>query len=304
MDAPNSEANFAVAPTFTPAALLQDGTKVDQLIATIEAELEKQRPDTSTKKGREAIASFAYKISRTKTAIDDAGADAVKGINAVRKKTALKLDELRDKARQPLTEWEAADEKRVADCNVVIDMLRGAARVPLTAKSADVAETLAKVEAVAIDADTFRELAQLATDLRATAITDLQDAIKTLQAREQQDEELARLKRAEAAAPKAAPKQVDALDEALQQQRALQEEKGDKAAEDVAITRAEQKGPQVDQGKQPEPQSGPTFVPNRRAVFAESIAAIEKAGGVDTATAVRIVLAIAAKQIPNITSTI
>lgn len=293
MDAPNPETNFAVAPTFSPQAILQDGTKVDALIATIEAAIAEQKPDTSTKKGREGIASFAYKIARTKTAIDDAGAEAVKSINATRNRTKAKLDELRDKARQPLTDWEAADDRRITECNDVIEMLRTAARVTLTTTSAQAAETLTKIEAVTIDPDAFQDLTQIAGEAKANAITSLTDAVETIKAREAQTEELARLKRAEAAAPKAAPKPV--------------------AAKSPGPLAPEPK-PEPESTSQPERASAEPKVsepatvwrggtiPNRGEVIRASAKAIE-ALGVGSDVAIKIVVAIAARQIPNISIT-
>lgn len=277
MDAPNTETTFAVAPTFSPGAILQDSNKGDELLATIEAELAKQNPDTSSEKGRKAIASFAYRIARTKTAIDDAGAEKVKDINATRKRMAAKLDELRDRARQPLTEWEEADKKRLAECNEVIEFLRTSARVSLTAKSVDVTAKLVEVQSVTIDPDRFRELTQLATDLRTSAIDELKTAIETLQTREREAEELARLKSAEA--PKPQPTIARTIE---------------------AETRPAAVAP-VEKPTEDKTEGKGGVMPNRRAVFAEAIEAVEKAGGVDRGTATKIVLAIAAKQIPHVT---
>ena len=90
------------------AALFKDGTGIDPLIARIEAEVRAHVPDTSTNKGREAIKSLAYKVSRSKTMLDDAGKalneDARRQINLVdasRKNIRDRLDALRDEARGP-----------------------------------------------------------------------------------------------------------------------------------------------------------------------------------------------------------
>jgi colicin import membrane protein len=53
-----------------PVAVLTDGAKFDALYASIKAEATAHQPDTATDKGRKAIAAMAFKITRTKTAID------------------------------------------------------------------------------------------------------------------------------------------------------------------------------------------------------------------------------------------
>lgn len=112
------------------AALFRDGGKIDPLIARIEAEVRSHVPDTGTAKGREAIKSLAYKVSRSKTALDDAGKalneDARKQINLVdasRKNIRDRLDALRDEARAPLVAWEEAEAERQARDKLILDQL-------------------------------------------------------------------------------------------------------------------------------------------------------------------------------------
>lgn len=90
------------------------GPALDDLLGRIRAATVTLVPDTTTDKGRKEIASLAYKVSRSKTAIDDAGKALVADIkaraskiDAARKKARDTLDALRDEVRAPLTEWEA-----------------------------------------------------------------------------------------------------------------------------------------------------------------------------------------------------
>lgn len=78
-------------------------------------------PDVSTKKGRDAIASQAYKVSKSKTAVDNHGKELVAGIKAQaavidkdRKAWRDQCDALRDEIRKPLDDWEQAEKDRVA----------------------------------------------------------------------------------------------------------------------------------------------------------------------------------------------
>ena len=79
-----------------------------------------QVPDTSTNKGRKAIASTARKVAKLKTKLDAMGKDLVsdwkakaKAVDSSRKSMRDQLDALRDEARAPLDEWKAADAQRI-----------------------------------------------------------------------------------------------------------------------------------------------------------------------------------------------
>ena len=94
------------------------GAKLDDLLAAIRKEAIALVPNTETVAGRKEIASQAYKVARSKTAIDDAGnalvADLKKQtgkIDSARKKARDTLDALRDEVRKPLTDWEAEQER-------------------------------------------------------------------------------------------------------------------------------------------------------------------------------------------------
>lgn len=94
---------------------------VEKIIADIEKQVAAFVPDTSTAKGRKDIASMAYKVSQSKVVLDDLGKGLVADwksksalVDASRKIARDRLDVLRDKAREPLTLWEEAEEKRIA----------------------------------------------------------------------------------------------------------------------------------------------------------------------------------------------
>ena len=103
-----------VLNTFTePKAL-------DPLIDAIAKKVREHKPDVSTAAGRSAIASLAFKVSRTKTYLDDLGKNLVaamkelpKKVDANRLKMRTQLDALRDEARAPLDAWEA-EQARIA----------------------------------------------------------------------------------------------------------------------------------------------------------------------------------------------
>lgn len=58
-------------------AVFTNNDQLDPLIEAIEKEARSLVPDVTTKKGRDAIASMAHKVARSKTYIDNAGKDLV-----------------------------------------------------------------------------------------------------------------------------------------------------------------------------------------------------------------------------------
>lgn len=84
------------------------------LIHGIRAEVVTETPDLSTAASRQRIASLAYKVARSKTALDDLGKQLVAewktksaAVDKERKRVREELDALRDEVRKPLTDWEA-----------------------------------------------------------------------------------------------------------------------------------------------------------------------------------------------------
>lgn len=126
-----------------PVAVLTDAKTYSEFYARIKAEVSNHVPDLTTEKGRKEIASLAYKVKRSKTAIDDAGKklneDARAKINAVdaqRRKIREELETLAAEVRKPLTEWEEAEDARkeaaAADLNSIAEL-----RVVLATDGAD-----------------------------------------------------------------------------------------------------------------------------------------------------------------------
>lgn len=102
-----------------PVAVLTDAKTYSEFYAKMKAECDLLVPDTSTVKGRGEIRAQAFKVTRTKTAIDDAGKklneearEKINAVDASRRKIREELDALADAVRKPLTEWEEAEKAR------------------------------------------------------------------------------------------------------------------------------------------------------------------------------------------------
>jgi len=103
-------------------AVFKSADQIEDILQKVEREVMSFVPDVTTAKGRKEIASLAYKVAQTKTYLDGLGKDLVaemkeipKLIDANRKAVRDRLDALRDKARQPYTDWEAEQERIAAE---------------------------------------------------------------------------------------------------------------------------------------------------------------------------------------------
>lgn len=194
----------------TPSVALLDPKKKEELYAFLEKEIDSFVPDLSTETSRKKIAALAYKVARTKTAIDEAGAElkaeALKKsqvIDASRREIREKLDALKEKARKPLTDWEAAEEKRKQFVADTIERLKLAPRLLATDTAEVAAEMLAAVEAVEILSSVFQEQLETAAALKSSATVSLRASVATLKQKEADALELERLRAQQAEREKA-----------------------------------------------------------------------------------------------------
>lgn len=227
----------------TPVLVLTDKQKFSDFYEAMKAECDALDIDLETEKGRKAIASMAYKVARTKTAIDDAGKrlneEARARINAVdesRREIRAQLDALKDEVRKPLTDWEAAEEARQKQVDEVMAWLRDAAKVEFDETAADIRARMVTIKATAFPTDIFRGFAAQGEALKATALSSLETVADRMDQEEAQRAELERL-RAEAAEreerDRIAREEADA--------KARQEAEAQAAAEAKARADAEQK---------------------------------------------------------------
>lgn len=186
------------------AAVFSEPKNIDPLIKKIRDEVSQHVPDLTTEKGRKEIASLAYKVSRSKTALDDAGKTLTEDIkkqaaviDAARKKIRDQLDALRDEVRKPLTDWEAADELRRNRAKGALSQVQGY-DLGDEFSSADVMAEAARIKAVEAKPE-YAEYLPMIEAARASTLETLRAVFSAAKKREDQEAELAKL-RAEAAA--------------------------------------------------------------------------------------------------------
>lgn len=160
--------------------------------------------DMSKRKDREACAADAYKVSRTKAAIEKLGAalsaeykEVPKRIDAQRRDWNAKMDALRDEVRKPLTEWEEAEDRRVAQHRANLADIAQLATDVGSLDAEILRQRLAAVESMAID-ESWEEFESEAHRVKAKALEILNAALTEHQKYEAEQAELAELRRKQA----------------------------------------------------------------------------------------------------------
>lgn len=224
--------------------------QLDPIIEAIEKEARSLVPDVSTRKGRDAIASMAHKVARSKTYIDNAGKDLVaelkalpKQIDESRRIVRERLDALKDEVRRPLTEWEDAEKARTEALQQRLVDLRALAEVIDAAgnylPSADIHARIQEAKSVVLD-DSWQERAAEAGVAKDSTIQQLEASLAVAQKREHEAAELERLRKE--AEEKARLEREEAIRrEAAEQAKRVAEAKAKAELEAAARREAEEK---------------------------------------------------------------
>ncbi|NUB26250.1 hypothetical protein [Azospirillum brasilense] len=227
LEAPKADAGkgLAIIADLTPEIFTPE--KAAEIVADVRREVLAIDRDVSTKKGREAIASMAAKIARSKTAADNFGKQLkadykarVDAIDGIRRVFWDGLEALQKEFRAPLTEFEEAEKRRVAGHeSALADIARLIVLdgVPTTDAIAD-RLTVAK----AVDTSTFQEFTSRAEAAKADAVGKLEAMLKAAQERDAERAELERLRQ------EAAEREAQAARERAERE---QQEREERAAE-------------------------------------------------------------------------
>lgn len=175
---------------------------LEPYLAKIRAEIDAFVPDISTKKGRDNIASIAFKVAKSKTYLDGVGKELAdvqkeipKKIDAARKHVRDTLDAWKDEVRKPLTDWENAEESRIETIKQRIDELNQVANDRQPRASELIRERLAEVRAQIISEADFGEYTAAAAAAKDAAITAIESMLVESIKREDEAAELAKLRK-------------------------------------------------------------------------------------------------------------
>lgn len=141
-------------------AMFTEDKEFDELFASIKAQTDAHEPDLETAKGRDEIKSLAYKVTRTKTFLDNLGKgvkeDAQKTVDAVdahRRRMKAKLDDLAATVRKPVTEFEEKEKTRIEKLNAALNQVNDLKRIPFDAKATDIEGMIDTLEIVSRETD-------------------------------------------------------------------------------------------------------------------------------------------------------
>lgn len=232
----------AVPPKDTALQVFQTANGLDPYLRKIREEIDAFVPDVTTRKGREAIASIAYKVARSKTALDNVGKELVaelkeipKKVDAERKRMRDLLDAWQEEVRRPLNAWQAAEDDRVDRHQARIQQLRDLVDVE-TLFAEGIRFKISQAEAVVID-EGFEEFEAEAHQAKAKTLESLRASLAMQEKHEAEQAELERL-RAETAAREQKEREERIAREAAERARLEAEHKAQ--AEREAAQRREQ----------------------------------------------------------------
>jgi hypothetical protein len=254
----SAEQQLAVVPPQENAMAVFSAEKgLEPWLQKIRLEIDGFTPDISSRKGRDAIASMAYKVARSKTALDDVGKKLVadlkeipKKIDAERKRVRDTLDAWQEEVRRPLNEWQAKEDARVDAHNSVIGEIKLFGEIIEGLSAEDLEQCIQKVEAIVIgehleefEAEAARAKDQVLAKLRPALATrkslDAElaeiakfNAEKAIREQQERDAEIARAAVAEAQRVAAAAAQAE-RDAAARREQSLKDQ-AEQAMRDAA----------------------------------------------------------------------
>ncbi len=183
------------------------GGGMDAILDGIESKVRAIKLDPSTAVGREEIRSVAYRVARTKVALDAEGKkltegwrDATKKVNEERKRANDRLDSLSEEVRKPLTDFENKEKLRVAAHEEALQDITGLHA--FVAASPDAPLTMLEQYLIdlraAVPDRNWEEFSGRAKEARESAEKYIIQRLEARKKFEVEQEELARLRKEEA----------------------------------------------------------------------------------------------------------
>ena len=173
-----------------PAAFESDEA-VDATLEKIASQVVAFVPNVKTAAGRKEIASMAYKVARSKSALDEAGKKLgeeyrakIEVINGRRRTFRDMLEEIQRDVRRPLDEWEDAEKRRIeAHKANIFDLKKIAGAAQLALSATQLREAYANLDVIVIDGS-WEEYEAEAAEVKAAGITALRAAVEREEKRE------------------------------------------------------------------------------------------------------------------------
>jgi hypothetical protein len=212
IDRPETGALVVAGAPVTAVTLFTKGG-VETILAKLETEVRSVKRDISSAKGRKEIKSLAFKVARSKTALDDMGKELneskraeINRVDADRRIIRERCDALKEEVLSELTAWETKEADRIKGHeDALVAMSDLFALLPPEPTSQQVRESIERLD-LHEDNREWQEFAGRAHDLHAEIGFKLTEALSTAVAREEAaaEAERQRLEAEEAARVEAA----------------------------------------------------------------------------------------------------
>lgn len=236
----------AVPPAETALAVYSKPNGLDPWLDQVRAkvdEFKKVLPDLKTRKGRDAYASMAHSIAKSKTALEAVGKEISakqkeipKLIDAERKRVWDTLEAWQKEVRKPLDDWQAAEDARVDKHNDAIQQIKDLVIFDQSPTASHVANIIADLELLEIG-DSWEEFLAEAAQVKDQTLIKLRGLHAERARYETEQAELIRL-RAEAEAQAQRDRDAQIAREAEERTRREAEQRAQ--AERDAAARREQ----------------------------------------------------------------
>lgn len=182
-----------------PAIYVAGG--LQRFVDLVKGQVLTEVPDLTTRKGRERIASLAATVSKSKKAVENPGRDYLRRLKEMPKVVEEELrafvttmDNLRDQVRQPLNDWQAAEDARVDRHNDAIAHTKELATELGALDAEQLQARLDELSAFALG-DAWEEFEAEAARAKEASMNALQAALAARQKYDAEQAELARLRR-------------------------------------------------------------------------------------------------------------
>lgn len=182
-------------------ALLSSKLPFRDFFALLKKESTEHCHDVTTDVGRKAILAIDRRVAGFKTKIDDAGKKlneeqqaAIKAVNAQRNAIKTQFETLQTEIKQPVLDWQAAEEARIVKATAIIDALARSTSLPIGTTAADIKARLDWLQTSKLNENVLRDRYGEAARMRDDVIPMLRQAHVAAIAAEAQATELAELR--------------------------------------------------------------------------------------------------------------
>jgi hypothetical protein len=233
---------------------------LDPILVAIEAEVAKHVPDLTTAKGRKEIKSLAYKVTRSKTYLDELGKNlnedahkSIDAVNAERNRMKERLETLKDSVTKPLDTWEEIEAKRVLEIRKAIDRFHQAPTHAFE-NAAQISDQIAAVKDLPDSEAFFGEFAGEASMAREVALKTLEAMLEKQQKHDKDMAELEALRKADeerqAKEAEAEKKAKQEEKQRLAEQQQKEREEAERLAREQAVQQAKEQAERAAQERE------------------------------------------------------